>query len=101
ADAAATIIANAVDLTGHPAIIRLPACELQPDSDLGARLGTREVSELAGCEIEEALAAGEIRARELLVAGLIDAAALRLFGETLVVGVRQPHRLHEGVLENA
>src|SRR5215471_8358143 len=37
ADAAATIIANAVDLPGHPAIIRQPANELQPDSDLGPR----------------------------------------------------------------
>jgi ApbE superfamily uncharacterized protein (UPF0280 family) len=101
ADAAATIIANAVDLPGHPAIIRRPACGLQPDSDLGPRLVTREVGELAGKEIEEALAAGEIRALELLAAGLIEVAALRLFGETLIVGVRQPHRLHEAVLENA
>jgi ApbE superfamily uncharacterized protein (UPF0280 family) len=37
ADAAATIIANSVDLPGHPAIIRRPAHDLQPDSDLGAR----------------------------------------------------------------
>jgi uncharacterized protein len=101
ADAAATIIANAVDLPGHPAIIRCPACELQPDSDLGERLVTREVGELAGNEIEEALAAGEARACELLAAGLIDAAVLRLFGETLVVGARQPRDLHERVLENA
>jgi ApbE superfamily uncharacterized protein (UPF0280 family) len=95
ADAAATIIANAVDLPGHPAIIRRPACELQPDSDLAQRLVTRHVGELAGNEIEEALAAGEARARELLAAGLIDAAALRLFGETLLI------RIHERVLENA
>jgi uncharacterized protein len=95
ADAAATIIANAVDLPGHPAIIRRPACELQPDSDLGQRLVTRHVGGLAGNEIEEALAAGEARARELLAAGLIDAAALRLFGETLLI------RIHERVLENA
>jgi uncharacterized protein len=101
ADAAATIIANAVDLPGHPAIIRCPACELQPDSDLGPRQVTREVGELSDSEIEEALAAGEARARELLAAGLIDAAALRLFGETAVVGTRQPHGLHERVLENA
>ena len=46
ADAAATIIANAVDLPGHPAIIRCPANELQPDSDLGARLVTRDVGAL-------------------------------------------------------
>jgi ApbE superfamily uncharacterized protein (UPF0280 family) len=101
ADAAATIIANAVDLPNHPAIIRRPACELQPDSDLGPRLVTRHVGELASNEIEQALAAGEARACELLAAGLIDAAALRLFGETLVVGARKPHGLHERVLENA
>ena len=43
ADAAATIIANAVDLPGHPAVRRMPANELQPDSDLGARPVTRDV----------------------------------------------------------
>ena len=40
ADAAATLIANAVDLPGHPAIKRMPARELAPDSDLGDRLVT-------------------------------------------------------------
>jgi ApbE superfamily uncharacterized protein (UPF0280 family) len=40
ADAAATIIANAVDLPGHPCIVRCPANALQPESDLGARLVT-------------------------------------------------------------
>ena len=101
ADAATTIIANAVDLPNHPAIVRCPACELQPDSDLGPRLVTRHVGELADREIEQALAAGEACARELLAAGLIDAAALCLLGETWVVGVRKPHGLHERVLENA
>ena len=86
ADAAATIIANAVDLPGHPAIVRVPASELQPDSDLGARLVTRDVCELSDHEIEDALELGAARARELLVAGLIDGAALRLMGEAVVVG---------------
>jgi uncharacterized protein len=35
ADAAATLIANAVDLPGHAAVRRAPACSLDPDSDLG------------------------------------------------------------------
>jgi uncharacterized protein len=87
ADAAATIIANAVDLPGHPAIVRRPACDLQPDSDLGARLVTRDVGELSGCEIENALEAGAACARRLLAAGLIDGAALRLHGETVVVAM--------------
>ena len=86
ADAAATVIANAVDLPGHPAILRLPANELQPVSDLGARLVTRAVGPLAEDEIEQALEAGAVRARDLLTSGLIEGAALRLLGETRLVG---------------
>jgi ApbE superfamily uncharacterized protein (UPF0280 family) len=88
ADAAATIIANAVDLPGHPAVVRAPAHDLQPDSDLGARLVTRGVGELSDSEIGDALAAGAHRARQQLSAGLIEGAALRLLGETIVVGTR-------------
>jgi ApbE superfamily uncharacterized protein (UPF0280 family) len=86
ADAAATIIANAVDLPGHPAIVRCPANELQPDSDLGARLVTRDVGALGEGDIDDALRAGVSRAQQLLAAGLIEGAALRLLGETAVVG---------------
>jgi ApbE superfamily uncharacterized protein (UPF0280 family) len=86
ADAAATIIANAVDLPGHPAIIRCPANALQPDSDLGTRLVTRDVGALREGEIDDALQAGLSRAQQLLAAGLIEGAALRLLGETALVG---------------
>jgi ApbE superfamily uncharacterized protein (UPF0280 family) len=89
ADAAATIVANAVDLPGHPAIVRCRADELQPDSDLGARLVTRDVGRLEPCEIMSALEAGADKARALLAAGLIDGAALRLQGETLVVALKK------------
>jgi uncharacterized protein len=88
ADAAATIIANAVDLPGHPAITRRPACDLQPDSDLGTRLVTRDVGVLSRGEIEDALEAGAASARKLLAAGLIDGAALRLRDEMIVVGTK-------------
>jgi ApbE superfamily uncharacterized protein (UPF0280 family) len=88
ADAAATIIANAVDLPGHPAIVRCPAEQLQPDSDLGARLVTRDVGHLEGFEIVAALEAGSDKARALLVSGLIDGAALHLQGETRVVALK-------------
>lgn len=88
ADAAATIIANAVDLPNHPAIVRVPAHDLQPDSDLGARLVTWGVGELSDSEIGQALDAGARCARELLSAGLIEGAALRLLGKTIVVGAR-------------
>jgi ApbE superfamily uncharacterized protein (UPF0280 family) len=88
ADAAATIIANSVDLPGHPAVIRCPAHDLQPDSDLGARLVTRDVGGLSGREISDALEAGAGCARKLLAAGLIEGAALRLQGETRVVALK-------------
>jgi ApbE superfamily uncharacterized protein (UPF0280 family) len=107
ADAAATIIANAVDLPGHPAIVRCPAHDLQPDSDLGARLVTRGVGELSASEIEDALEAGTVCARKLLVAGLIDRAALRLHGEMIVVATRaiemprSQARLRSGAMESA
>jgi len=89
ADAAATIVANAVDLAGHPAIVRCPARDVQPDSDLGARLVTREVGNLSKDEIDAALEAGAITARKLLADGLIESAALRLEGEMIVVGARE------------
>jgi uncharacterized protein len=106
ADAAATIIANAVDLPGHPAVIRCPANELQPDSDLGARLVTRDVGALSEGEIDDALRAGVSRAQQLLAAGLIEGAALRLLGETAVVGAtgirtQALPALHGSALERA
>jgi ApbE superfamily uncharacterized protein (UPF0280 family) len=89
ADAAATIIANAVDLPGHPGIVRRPANELQPDSDLGERLVTRDVAALTESEIEQALETGADCARRLLGAGLIEGAALQLQGEAMLVGAGQ------------
>ena len=90
ADAAATIIANAVDLPGHPAVVRKPACDIQPDSDLGHRLVTREVGAMNENEIAEALSAGEAQAQTLLAAGLIEGAVLQLGGALRVIGARQP-----------
>ena len=101
ADAAATIIANAVDLPTHPAIVRCPANELQVDSDLGPRLVTRGVGRLTARDIAEALAAGETVGRKLLAEGLIDGAALCLAGEIAVIGARKPLARHERVLEIA
>jgi len=87
ADAAATIVANAVDLPGHPAVVRMPACELQPDSDLGERLVTRDVASLASFEIDAALDAGVAMAERLMARGLIHGAALRLQGATRMAGL--------------
>jgi ApbE superfamily uncharacterized protein (UPF0280 family) len=88
ADAAATIIANAVDLPGHPAIMRRAADDIQPDSDLGARLVTRDVGFLTLGEIALALDSGCERARDLLAEGLIERAVLHLQGETRTVGTK-------------
>ena len=87
ADAAATVIANPVDLPGHPAIVRVPARTLAPDSDLGDRLVTQKVGELSPAEISAALDAGVNVARSLLSRGLIRSAALHLRGATRVVSL--------------
>jgi uncharacterized protein len=89
ADAAATIVANAVDLPGHPAIRRCPACDLQPESDLGDRLVTRDVAPLQQFEIDAALLSGAEKARALLSAGLIDGAVLHLQGERCVIALKR------------
>jgi uncharacterized protein len=86
ADAAATIIANAVDLPGHSEITRARACDLSPDSDLGDRLVTQYVGHLTACEVATALRSGEAVADSLLSRNLIRAAALHLRDETCIVG---------------
>ncbi|MFZ0958422.1 MAG: hypothetical protein WAN60_18920, partial [Candidatus Sulfotelmatobacter sp.] len=86
ADAAATIIANAVDLPGHPRIVRVPARELAPDSDLGEIPVTQAVGELTASELDQALARGAASAESLLQQKLIHAAALCLQGENRLVG---------------
>ncbi|MCW2217622.1 ApbE superfamily uncharacterized protein (UPF0280 family) [Bradyrhizobium japonicum] len=103
ADAAATIIANAVDLPGHPAIVRKPANELQPDSDLGARLVTRNVGELSQNEVAAALESGAECARQLFDRGLIEGAVLQLCGDMLVIGTKdiEEQRTRPLMLENA
>lgn len=80
ADAAATLIANAVNLD-HPAIERRPACELDPDSDLGDSPVTVDVGTLLEHEIAEALDRGAVEARRLRLCGLIEGAALSLRGQ--------------------
>lgn len=82
ADAAATVIANAVDLPGHPAVQRLPANRILPDSDLGGILVTRDVGPLSRSDVSDALGRGLGVAERLRAAGLIERAALHLQGET-------------------
>ena len=86
ADAAATLVANAVDLPGHPAIRRVPANSLAPDSDLGERPVTQAVGPLAPSDVAEALERGAAAAEAMRAAGLLVAAAVFLAGESRVVG---------------
>lgn len=80
ADAAATLIANAVDVD-DPAIRREPAVDLAPDSDLGERLVTVEVGPLPPEKIQRALDRGVARAENMRRRGLIVDALLVLQGQ--------------------
>ncbi len=93
ADAAATLIANAVDIPGHPAIRRTPACDLDPQSDLGERRVTVAVGPLTPDEIDRALALGAAEAELWRKRGLIEAAALRLGERTRLVGAAASRHL--------
>ena len=86
ADVAATLVANAVDLPGHPGVRRQPACELDPDSDLGVREVVTFVPALTSAEIYSALRRGQLMARRLYAQGLILGAALFLQGEVAIEG---------------
>ena len=85
ADAAATVIANAVDLPQNPRIHRVPARSLDPDSDLRDLLVTQFVPLLSAEEIRCALQRGARMAEQLKSEGLIHSAALHLQGETSIV----------------
>ena len=90
ADAAATLIANAVDCD-DAAIERRPANELDPDTDLGNRPVTISVGQLPFAKRDAALAAGLARARAYRARGLIVDAALTLQGETVTLHSAAPH----------
>ncbi|MER9416319.1 UPF0280 family protein [Mesorhizobium sp. M0306] len=96
ADGAATLIANAVDLPGHPAVRRVQARDLAPDSDLGDRLVTQGVGPLSAAEIAIALEGGFAVAEEFRRRGLIAAAALFLGDQVRIAG---PMALANKVLE--
>ena len=75
--------------------------DLSPLIAIGEELG-----ELTEGEIESALDAGARHGRALLAAGLIEGAALRLLGETVIVGARQcepysSQQIHKRGIERA
>lgn len=87
ADAAATLIANAVDLPGNRAIERVPANSIDPDSDLGNRLVVVNCEPLMTEEINAALASGVQLAQNMRKRGLMHSAILFLSGVARVVGI--------------
>jgi uncharacterized protein len=84
ADAAATLIGNAVDVA-DPRIVRRPASEIRDDSDLGDLPVTCAVPALPPCAVEVALAAGARAARAEIARGRMIAAVLSLQGRCVVV----------------
>ena len=87
ADVAATLIAGAVDCPQAAGIDRLPAHDIDPDSDLGTTLVTVGVPQLDPSQIATALAAGHDLAVQMMTGGRIAGAVLALQGEMVVVGL--------------
>jgi ApbE superfamily uncharacterized protein (UPF0280 family) len=85
ADAAATLVGNAVNVEAA-CITRRPARALDPDSDLGDRLVTAEVGPLTPAQIADALAAGWACAADYQRRALIAAAAMTLQSSTETLG---------------
>ena len=79
ADAAATVIANAVN-TAHPAVERLPANQVKDDSDLGEKLVTVHVPALDDNTVHQALRQGLQQALQMKQSGLISACILTCQG---------------------
>jgi hypothetical protein len=90
ADAAATMIANEVDVD-HSAIERRRACDVDDATDLGERLVTVGVGRLPDAAVGEALDRGAALAARLAADGLVWGAVLALSGRYRVAGgVRLP-----------
>ena len=85
ADAAATVIGNAVDVDA-PGIVRRPASDIRDDSDLGSIPVTVAVPTLSVREVDFALDAGARQAEHEIAAGRIVAAILQLQGRVRVCG---------------
>ena len=89
ADAAATLIANAVAVD-HPAVERALAATLREESDLSALPVTVAVGPLPAEARAAALDAGLAEARTMQRAGLMESARLALQGETRTLASPEP-----------
>ncbi len=90
ADAAATVIANAVDVE-DPGIHRLPASACKDDSDLGDIPVTTDVEALAPAQVRRALDAGAACAAALQRAGRVWSAVLVCQGQWAMVEPLSSH----------
>jgi ApbE superfamily uncharacterized protein (UPF0280 family) len=88
ADAAATMIANAVNAE-HVAIHRAPASSIKDDSDLGSLLVTTAVGVLPHALVAQGLQQGVMLAQRLMNDGVIYAAVLTLQAQSRVAGLSQ------------
>lgn len=86
ADVAATLIANAVDLPGHPSVRRAPADQVRPGSDLRDLAVVTGLGPICTEEARQALACGGLVAQDMAARGLIRSAALFLRGQVAMVG---------------
>jgi hypothetical protein len=94
ADAAATMIANAVNVD-HPEIRRRPAIEVDDNTDLGRRPVTVDVGALPEEAVAAALFNGARHGEALLARGLVWGAVIVLQSRVRVVGgVAAAARLH-------
>ena len=84
ADAAATLIANNVNIE-HSGIIKIPACDVKDDSDLGMHLVTVKVPLLSEKEVSRALRNGAESAKALIRKDKIQSAYLSMQKQTLVI----------------
>ncbi len=91
ADAAATVIANAVN-TNHPAVERQPANAVKDNSDLGQRLVTVHVPALDHDTVRHALQQGLQQALQMKQSGLISACILTCQGWVVTTDSPAPVR---------
>lgn len=91
ADAAATLISNAVNVDA-PGIVRVPASQLKDDSDLGDIPVTLDVPALTNGQLTDALQAGLDHALTLQSAGHIRACFITCQGR--VVSTEQAGQVH-------
>jgi hypothetical protein len=84
ADAAATILAGACQVDA-PGVTRVPATQLDPQTDVPELMVTTQVRDLSEAQARQALAGGEAMARRLLLALPLKGAHFSVAGRKLLI----------------